>query len=273
MDLVRSFIKGEEGLETVEYAIITGIIVVGVIAVLGLIGPGSSTPSIRFRKRFRDSIREGGSRGHLTMWASTLFAHPVPAIQWGVVIGASLVAAISDARSRRISNRLTFPLLAAGLASAAAFGGAAGVLDSALACALLALPYVVLFVFAGGGAGDAKLMGAIGSWLGLINGTVVLFAVALSGTALALAHAIAARRSRVVLGSVGMAARGMVGPCWGACPRKTPRPCCPPSRAVRRSPTASPSWPAWPLLLEESSLGKSHEDTRRAAGSRWSRRP
>ena len=38
MDFIRSFISDEEGLETVEYAIITGIIVVGTIGVLGLIG-------------------------------------------------------------------------------------------------------------------------------------------------------------------------------------------------------------------------------------------
>ena len=38
MQLLKRFISEEEGLETVEYAIITGIIVVGTIAVIGLIG-------------------------------------------------------------------------------------------------------------------------------------------------------------------------------------------------------------------------------------------
>ena len=36
--MLKRFISEEEGLETVEYAIITGIIVVGTIAVIGLIG-------------------------------------------------------------------------------------------------------------------------------------------------------------------------------------------------------------------------------------------
>jgi len=38
MDLIHKFLSEEDGLETVEYAIITGIIVVGTIGVLGLIG-------------------------------------------------------------------------------------------------------------------------------------------------------------------------------------------------------------------------------------------
>lgn len=65
--------------------------------------------------------------------------------------------------------------------SSAVVGGWSGLADSVLATLLLALPYVLLFIFAGGGAGDAKLMGAIGAWLGLVQGTVVLFAVALTG--------------------------------------------------------------------------------------------
>ena len=36
--LFKSFISDERGLETVEYAIITGLIVAGTIVVIGLIG-------------------------------------------------------------------------------------------------------------------------------------------------------------------------------------------------------------------------------------------
>ena len=38
MKLFKRFLQEEEGLETVEYAIITGIIVVGTIGVVTLIG-------------------------------------------------------------------------------------------------------------------------------------------------------------------------------------------------------------------------------------------
>ena len=124
------------------------------------------------------------------MWALTLFEHPWPPLQWGTVIGASLAAARFDLRSSRIPNVLTGPLLAAGLASSIVVGGWSGLADSLLATFLLGLPYVLLYMFAGGGAGDAKLMGGIGAWLGLVQGTVVLFSVALTGvvTALFFAH-------------------------------------------------------------------------------------
>jgi prepilin peptidase CpaA len=122
--------------------------------------------------------------------------------KWGVVIGASLVAAGSDLRKRRIPNALTFPLFVVGLIWAAWFGGLAGLADAAGACALLALPYVLLFLFFGGGAGDAKLMGAIGAWLGLRQGLTVFACVAIAGGILAIAKAIAKKRLKFVLTSV-----------------------------------------------------------------------
>ncbi len=122
--------------------------------------------------------------------------------QWGVVIGASLVAAFGDIKTQRVPNALTFPLAIAGLAWAGWRGGVEGFAEAAAACALLALPYVFLFVFAGGGAGDAKLMGAIGTWLGLRQGVVVLFCVAAAGILLAVAKAISQRRLKLVVTNV-----------------------------------------------------------------------
>ena len=133
------------------------------------------------------------------MWATTLYGHSVPAVQWGTVLGASLAAAITDARSRRIPNWLTGPLLLGGLVHAALVGGLAGVLDATAACLVLALPYVLLYALAGGGAGDAKLMGAIGAWLGMVYGTATLVAVCLSGVVMGLIYAASAHR----LGAVG----------------------------------------------------------------------
>ena len=123
-------------------------------------------------------------------------------IQWGVVLAASLAAALIDIRSRRIPNVLTVPLFAAGLVQAAWFDGFDGLKSSLLAAVILGLPYVVLFVFAGGGAGDAKLMAGIGAWLGLANGVAALLAISICAIVLALLKAIFARRFFEVLNNI-----------------------------------------------------------------------
>ncbi len=120
-------------------------------------------------------------------------------IQWGVVIGASLAAAIWDLRTRRIPNAITGPLLAAGLLYAGWAGGLEGLAQAVGACVLLALPFVLMFLFAGGGAGDAKFMGAIGAWLGLSHGVIALLSVCVAGIILAIGKTIALRRLRFVL--------------------------------------------------------------------------
>jgi len=122
-------------------------------------------------------------------------------IQWGVVIGASLVAAIIDLRTRRIPNIITGPLLAAGFLYAALNGGLEGLVGAAAACVVLALPFVLMFLFAGGGAGDAKFMGAIGAWLGIPHGVIVLLSVGAVGIVLAIGKALAAGNVRAVLAS------------------------------------------------------------------------
>ena len=75
------------------------------------------------------------------MWATTLHEHGNTVLQWGAVLGAALVGAIWDARTRRIPNALTAPLLLGGLAHAVVVGGWAGLADSAAATlAFLNLP-------------------------------------------------------------------------------------------------------------------------------------
>lgn len=136
------------------------------------------------------------------MLLSSITNERLAVFQWGIVFGASLVAAGCDLRTRRIPNVLTFPLLVIGLIWAIWHGGLLSLAEAAGACILLALPYVFLFVFAHGGAGDAKLMGAIGAWLGLTQGVIVLCCVATAGIVLAIAKAIAQRQAKIVLTSV-----------------------------------------------------------------------
>jgi len=144
----------------------------------------------------------------------TLWDHAAFPVQWSVVFGASLIGAVTDLGSGRIPNWLTFPILIGGLVWAGCLGGLAGLGDALAGCLLLATPYVLLFVFGGGGAGDAKLMGAMGAWLGVVNGAVALVAVTASGLILAVGFALAKRRLRPALANLSrMAATALVFVC------------------------------------------------------------
>jgi prepilin peptidase CpaA len=144
-----------------------------------------------------------------------LLHHPPTPLRWGVVICATLIAMAIDVRTRRIPNLLTLPLLLAGFAGSIVWGGWQGLLESFLACLLLAAPYVALFLFAGGGGGDAKLMGAIGAWVGLSAGIVVLVAVCVCGAVIGLAFALVRGRLKPVLGNMRMIGQGFVGVATG----------------------------------------------------------
>jgi Flp pilus assembly protein protease CpaA len=62
---------------------------------------------------------------------------------------------------------------------------------------------VLLFVFAGGGAGDAKMMAALAAWLGLEAGVVVLVCVAATGAFFGVAHAAMNKQLCAALARVG----------------------------------------------------------------------
>jgi len=126
----------------------------------------------------------------------------ITAIRWGVVICASLVAAILDVKSRRIPNWLTGPLFLVGLVFSAVNGGLNGFIEALAATVLLALPFVFLFILAGGGAGDAKLTGAIGAWLSIREAAVSLACILIAGGIIGLIIAIHKKRLKVVLANI-----------------------------------------------------------------------
>jgi prepilin peptidase CpaA len=91
---------------------------------------------------------------------------PAVSVPTAVVLGATFAAAVSDVRSFRIPNRLTLTLLLGGLAYQLAVGGLAG-LGTGVLGVLAGFALLVPFHVAGGlGAGDVKLLAAVGAWLG-----------------------------------------------------------------------------------------------------------
>jgi len=108
-----------------------------------------------------------------------------------VVILVALVAVVFDLRTRRIPNFLTFGAAAAALIYAVYDGGLSGLGLAAagwLAAAALFFPF---FALGGTGAGDVKLLAALGAWLGPIESVWLAMFAAMAGGVLGLAVAIA----------------------------------------------------------------------------------
>lgn len=101
----------------------------------------------------------------------------LPIILVAVMIPFTLLAAFWDMRTHRLPNWITVPSFVAGvlfhiihgaIAGATWYGGAAEGLGFSMAgFAAGFLPLLLLWMIGGGGAGDVKLMGAIGAWMGL----------------------------------------------------------------------------------------------------------
>ena len=108
--------------------------------------------------------------------------------------GASLVfAAIAcwtDLRTRRIPNVLTFGAAGAGLAFHLFFSGS-GPLTALAGWITGVLFFSPLFLLRGMGAGDLKLLGALGAWLGPLMALRIGFWSALAGGVLAIVVALA----------------------------------------------------------------------------------
>jgi prepilin peptidase CpaA len=88
-------------------------------------------------------------------------------------------------RTSRIPNLLTFGAAAAALAFHFATGGASGVLSSATGWLLGIALFFPFFALGGLGAGDVKLLGAFGAWVGTSDVFLVALFSAMAGGVIA----------------------------------------------------------------------------------------
>ena len=82
------------------------------------------------------------------------------------VVLFTLVAAITDLRTRKIPNKLTAPMCVAGLIYQLTFYRLEGLWTALAGFALGFSIFFVLWMIGTAGGGDVKLMGALGPWLG-----------------------------------------------------------------------------------------------------------
>ena len=112
-------------------------------------------------------------------------------VRWLVMLLALTIASITDLRVRRIPNLLTFPLFLVGLLVATLLGGFGidGLSNALLGTLLLGVPFLLVYIRGGGGAGDAKLMLGIGAWSGIDIGYYLIAGIAVVGISWSLLYA------------------------------------------------------------------------------------
>ena len=71
-----------------------------------------------------------------------------------------------------------------------AIAGLSGVGETFGGMAVAGLPFFLLWIIGSGGAGDAKMMFAIGAWLGIENGFIAAVSVGVAGGILSLVYAL-----------------------------------------------------------------------------------
>jgi len=148
-----------------------------------------------------------------------------------VLVPAALTACWYDYRFHRIPNWLCAGLAAAGLTAQAASAGWNGLIDGFAGLGVGLGCLVVLWAMKGMGAGDVKLMAAVGTWMGPGLVGYALLAGILTGGVIGLAM-IAKRRSwslsmanlstAMARAGTGFAGAGASGPSLASTPTAMP---------------------------------------------------
>ena len=128
---------------------------------------------------------------------------PPPGVEI-VLIVLLLAAAVYDVRYRRIPNWISVSGAAIGLAlNSFLYGGVAGLIFSLKGLALGFVVYFALYVLHAMGAGDVKLLGAVGALVGWRNWFAIFLVTAIVGGVLALLVMVLRGRVKKTLWNVG----------------------------------------------------------------------
>jgi prepilin peptidase CpaA len=139
-------------------------------------------------------LRRGTSRYSENPPQGSSFPMRMQETIWACTIGMTLLAAIVDFRTHKIPNWLTVPALFLGITLRTVISGWTGAkasLEGAGLALVLLLPLVLMRAF---GAGDWKLMGAVGAFLGPILFLLVLLGSVLVSGLMAMVEMTRTRR-------------------------------------------------------------------------------
>lgn len=120
----------------------------------------------------------------------------VPSLFVGTLLA---IACVSDARTRRIPNLLTMSAAAGALLFHAVTGGWTAAGWSLFGLLIGGLLFFPLFALRGMGAGDVKLLAAVGAWLGPGQAATVAFVTSIAGGVIAVVVALASGYLRKAL--------------------------------------------------------------------------
>jgi prepilin peptidase CpaA len=120
-------------------------------------------------------------------------------------LALAIAAAAIDVEQRRIPNWLTYPGIILGVLLRSLLLGWEGAASALAGCVLAGGIFLLFYVVHAMGAGDVKLVAAIGSLLGPPDAVVMLLATAICGGVMAIVYVIYRRRIRTTFLNVGAA--------------------------------------------------------------------
>jgi prepilin peptidase CpaA len=114
----------------------------------------------------------------------------------------ALAGSVTDVKSRRVPNVITIPAFALGLLLHLVFGGWREMLSSLAAGMICGLVFLVFYLAGGMGAGDVKLIMAVGCIAGMPHIAYILMLTAIAGGVMAIGLALVRGRLQSTLMNV-----------------------------------------------------------------------
>jgi prepilin peptidase CpaA len=124
-----------------------------------------------------------------------------------IALALAIAAAIIDVQQHRVPNWLTYPGIGLGVVLRGSLLGWKGLAGAVEGCLLAGGIMFLFYAVRAMGAGDVKLMAAIGSLVGPRQAGVVLLATAIFGGVLAIVYAVYRRRMGATLRNLGSVLR------------------------------------------------------------------